>query len=111
MRRTASSFSRGRVRASRPLPENYFGAKVAARYDEDTAARPVGPVVDFLAERARGGQTLELGIGTGRIALPLSQRGVRVHGIDLSAEMVEKLREKPGGDEIEVTIGDFATAQ
>ena len=99
------------MRAKQPLPENYFGAKVAARYDEDTAARPVGPVVDFLAERARGGPALELGIGTGRIALPLSQRGVRVHGIDLSAEMVEKLREKPGGDEIEVTIGDFATTR
>jgi SAM-dependent methyltransferase len=111
MHRTVSSCSRARVSASRPLPENHFGAEVAARYDEDTAARPVGPVVDFLAERARGGPVLELGVGTGRIALPLSRRGVRVHGIDLSAEMVEKLREKPGGEEIEVTIGDFATAQ
>src|SRR4051794_29889755 len=111
MHRTVSSFSRAGARASRPLPENHFGADVAASYDEDNATRPVDPVVDFLVERARGGSALELGIGTGRIALPLSQRGVRVHGIDLSAEMVDKLREKPGGEEIEVTIGDFATAQ
>ena len=93
------------------MPENHFGAEVAARYDEDTAARPVDPVVDFLAERARGGPALELGIGTGRIALPLLRRGVRVHGIDLSAEMVAKMREKPGGEDIEVRIGDFATTK
>jgi SAM-dependent methyltransferase len=93
------------------LPENYFGEEIAARYDEETARRPVDPVVDFLVERARGGPALELGIGTGRIALPLSHRGVRVHGIDLSEAMVQKLRQKPGAEEIEVTIGDFATTK
>ena len=69
----------------------------------------VGPAVDFLAELAGGGRALELGIGTGRIALPLAQRGVTVHGIDLSNAMVARLRAKPGGDDIGVTIGDFAT--
>jgi SAM-dependent methyltransferase len=91
------------------LPEDYFGEEVAAHYDEDTADMPVGPVVEFLVERARGGPVLELGIGTGRIALPLSQRGVRVHGIDLSEAMVARLRAK--ASDIDVTIGDFATTR
>jgi SAM-dependent methyltransferase len=69
----------------------------------------VDPVVDLLADLAGEGDALELGIGTGRIALPLSQRGVRVHGIDLSPAMVARLRAKPGADEIGVKIGDFAT--
>jgi SAM-dependent methyltransferase len=96
------------------VPENYFGEEVASRYDEDDseqfAPAAVDPVVDFLAELAAGGAALELGIGTGRIALPLSRRGVRVAGVDLSEEMVAQLRAKPGGDAIQVTIGDFATA-
>src|SRR3712207_2842194 len=71
----------------------------------------VDPVVDFLAELAGDGPALELGIGTGRIALPLAQRGVRVHGIDLSEAMVARLRAKPGGDQLGVTIGDFATTR
>ena len=69
----------------------------------------VDPVVDFLAELAGSGRALELGIGTGRIALPLAQRGVPVHGIELSKAMVARLRAKPGGEDIGVTIGDFAT--
>ena len=93
--------------------DGYFGEPVAARYDESSAdmfePEVVEPVVDFLAELAGDGRALELGIGTGRIALPLAQRGVPVHGIDLSQAMVEKLRAKPGGEEIEVTIGDFST--
>ena len=68
----------------------------------------VDPVVDFLAELAGDGPALELGIGTGRIALPLSERGVRVHGIDLSEAMVAELQAKPGADRIGVTLGDFA---
>jgi SAM-dependent methyltransferase len=96
------------------MPEDHFGEEVAARYDEsspemfDPAA--VEPVVDFLAGLADGGAALELGIGTGRIALPLSRRGIRVHGIDLSEAMAARLRAKPGSEEIGVTIGDFATA-
>jgi SAM-dependent methyltransferase len=69
----------------------------------------VDPVVDFLVEVAGQGAALELGVGTGRIALPLARRGVRVHGVDLSAAMVAGLRAKPGAEDIKVTIGDFAT--
>ena len=69
------------------------------------------PAVAFLADLAGEGAALELGVGTGRIALPLSQRGVRVHGIDLSAAMVARLRAKPGAEDIGVTIGDFATTR
>jgi SAM-dependent methyltransferase len=97
------------------VPENHFGEQVAVRYDESSADmfQPdiVGPVVDFLAELAGDGAALELGIGTGRIALPLSERGVRVQGIDLSEAMVARLREKPGADKIDVEIGDFATTR
>ena len=97
-----------------PDEDGYFGEQVAARYDESSAdmfePAVVEPAVDFLAELARDGRALELGIGTGRIALPLAARGVPVHGIELSKAMVARLRAKPGGDEIGVTIGDFATA-
>jgi SAM-dependent methyltransferase len=96
-------------------PVDHFGPRVAERFDERYAyqADPavVDPVVDFLADLAGKGDALELGVGTGRIALPLSARGVRVHGIDLSEAMVEKLKAKPGGDGIDVTIGDFATTK
>ena len=93
--------------------DGYFDERVAAQYDASAAdmfsPAAVDPVVDFLADRAGLGAALELGIGTGRIALPLAQRGVRVHGIELSRAMVARLRAKPGGDDIGVTIGDFAT--
>jgi SAM-dependent methyltransferase len=95
------------------VPEDYFGEEIAARYDDPSddmfAPAVIEPTVDFLADLAGTGATLELGIGTGRIALPLAQRGVPVHGIDLSEAMVARLRLKPGGQEIPVTIGDFAT--
>jgi SAM-dependent methyltransferase len=97
------------------MPEDHFGEHVAAHYDEWDAesSRPevVEPIADFLAERAAGGAALELGIGTGRIALPLAGRGVPVRGIDLSAAMVERLRAKPGAEAIGVTLGDFATTR
>ena len=97
------------------MPEDHFGEPVAARYDESSAdmfdPAVVEPAVDFLAELAGDGAALELGIGTGRIALPLAARGVRVHGIDLSEAMVARLRAKPGGEDIGVTIGDFATTR
>jgi len=95
--------------------DGYFGESVAARYDESSAEMftpdAVEPAVDVLAELAGSGRALELGVGTGRIALPLSRRGVEVHGIDMSRAMVERMRAKPGGAEIGVTIGDFATAK
>jgi Methyltransferase domain len=97
------------------VPENHFGEGVAGRYDESSAdmfdPAVLDPVVDFLAKLAGGGAALELGIGTGRIALPLSQRGIRVHGIDLSEAMVARLSAKPGAEDIGVTIGDFATTR
>jgi SAM-dependent methyltransferase len=95
--------------------KDYFDEPVAARYDASSAAMfdpaVVDPAVDFLAGLAGDGAALELGIGTGRIALPLARRGVRVAGIDLSEAMVAELRAKPGGESIEVTIGDFATTR
>src|ERR671930_1411968 len=93
--------------------DGYFDEAVAAHYDDaesemfDPAV--VEATVDFLAELAGSGRALELGIGTGRIAVSLAQRGVPVHGIDLSKAMVARLREKPGAEQIGVTIGDFAT--
>ena len=95
--------------------DGYFGKQIAERYDESSAEMfdpaAVDPVVEFLAERAHGGRILELGIGTGRIALPLAARGLEVHGIELSRAMVSRLKEKPGAAVIDVTIGDFATTR
>src|SRR6516165_1960660 len=95
--------------------DGYFGESVAASYDEESAEMStpdaVDPAVELLAELAGGGRALELGIGTGRVALPLAARGVPVHGIDLSRAMVARLRAKPGGDQLGVTIGDFATTE
>ncbi|WP_017571384.1 class I SAM-dependent DNA methyltransferase [Nocardiopsis halotolerans] len=95
--------------------ENHFGESVAATYDESSADMfdpgVLDPAVDVLAELAGDGRALELGIGTGRVALPLARRGVPVHGVDLSQAMVDRLRAKPGGDAVGVTIGDFATTR
>lgn len=88
--------------------KDWFAGPVAERYDADTAEMPVAPVVEFL-EPLAGGGALELAIGTGRIAVPLAARGVRVAGIDLSPDMVEVLRKKT--DEIPVAIGDYATTR
>ena len=96
-------------------PDGYFGERVAARYDESVAGMfeqaDVDAAADFLAGLAGSGRALELGIGTGRIALPLAQRGVPVSGIELSRAMAARLHAKPGGADIAVTIGDFATAR
>jgi SAM-dependent methyltransferase len=95
--------------------DGFFGEEVAATYDEASADvfddSVVGPAVGLLAELAGGGRALEFGIGTGRIALPLAQRGVEVHGIDQSRAMVDRLRAKPGGSGIDVIIGDFVDAR
>jgi SAM-dependent methyltransferase len=94
---------------------DHFDEPVAARYDASSAdmfdPAVVDPAVDFLAALAGDGAALELGIGTGRLALPLAARGVTVHGIDLSAAMVARLRDKPGGADLDVAIGDFATTR
>ncbi len=95
--------------------DGYFGERVAASYDDSSEGMfdpaLVDTVADVLAGLAGGGRALELGIGTGRIALPLARRGVPVHGIDLSRAMVARLRAKPGGEDIGVSIGDFATTR
>ena len=95
------------------MAHNYFDARIAARYDEDCAVMfdtaTLEATVDVLAALAGTRRALELGVGTGRIALPLSHRGVHVHGIDLSEDMVAQLQGKSDADAIEVTIGDFAT--
>jgi SAM-dependent methyltransferase len=88
-----------------------YGDRIADVYDEWHGARDdVSPVVEFLASWAAAGEqpVLELGIGTGRIALPLAARGLRVDGIDASERMVAQLRAKPGGADLAVTVGDFA---
>jgi SAM-dependent methyltransferase len=86
-----------------------YGDRIADVYDAwfHPPSDP-GAAVDFLAELAGPGPALELAIGTGRLALPLSGRGVEIQGIDASTAMVAKLREKPGGTDILVTMGDFA---
>jgi SAM-dependent methyltransferase len=97
------------------MEAGFFGERAASVYDQravemfDPAV--VEPVVDALASLAGGGRALELGVGTGRIALPLAARGVPVAGIDDSEAMVARLREKPGGADIAVAIGDFATTR
>ena len=97
------------------VPENRFDEWIAERYEilwpELFEPALLDSTADFLAELSKGGPALELGIGTGRIALPLSQRGVRVRGIDLSPAMVAQLQAHPGAFSIEVAIGDFATTR
>src|SRR5262245_7821031 len=94
---------------------DYFGEDVAARYDVTSAGEfapeVLDPAVDFLAALAGDGAALEFAIGTGRVALPLAARGVRVAGIEYSEAMARRLREKPGGEEIEVALGDMSTAR
>jgi SAM-dependent methyltransferase len=92
--------------------ENYepamsFGEETAEVYDDEPRGDEESTVA-FLEQLARGGPALELAIGTGRIALPLAARGIRVDGIDISPAMVARLREKPGADRLTVTMGDFA---
>jgi SAM-dependent methyltransferase len=84
-----------------------YGESVAGVYD-DWYAEYDPHAIDALAELAHGGRALELGIGTGRIALPLSAKSVEVHGIDAATSMISRLRAKPGGDRITITQGNFA---
>ncbi len=87
-----------------------YGDRIADVYDEWTAREGIetDAAVGVLAELAGAGPVLELAVGTGRIALPLAERGLEVHGIDASQTMVDRLRAKPGGDRVRVTMGDFA---
>ena len=85
-----------------------YGEAIAADYDAMSTHMEPSAAVEALADLAGGGRALELGIGTGRVALPLAARGIELHGVDASEAMIAKLRAKPGGDAIPVTIGDFA---
>lgn len=89
-------------------PETSFDEDAAAVYDVTDAREDTPETVARLAELARGGPALELAIGTGRVALPLAARGIHVDGIDFSDAMVAQLRAKPGGDQLTVTMGNFA---
>jgi hypothetical protein len=97
------------------VEEGYFGERVAAVYDEGSASMfdpaVLVPAVDLLAELAGDGAALEFAIGTGRIALPLAERGVKVVGIDNSEAMLARLREKPGAERIDALVGDMASTR
>jgi SAM-dependent methyltransferase len=97
------------------MPADHFGDRIAPHYDESESEMftpaAIEPAVAFLAALAGDGAALELGIGTGRLALPLHRRGIRVHGVDLSSAMLAQLAAKPGADQIGVTVGDFATTR
>jgi len=97
------------------VQEDHFAGEVAARYDATLGHKgtpeELDPTVDVLCELAGDGAALELAVGTGRVALPLAARGVAVAGIELSPDMVDQLRAKPGGDGIDVAIGDMTSAQ
>jgi|SRR6266851_4328945 len=94
------------------MPQNQFVGPIAEGYDlgspEMYEPALLNATTDFLAAEARGGRALEFGIGTGRVALPLSKDGVEVHGIDISADMINQLRHKPGSEAIAAIVGDFA---
>jgi SAM-dependent methyltransferase len=89
-------------------PKTSFGDETSRNYDAVSRRGDEEETVAFLAELAGERDALELAVGTGRIALPLRQAGVRVDGIELSQDMVDRLREKPGGDQVQVTIGDMS---
>src|SRR5947209_12771316 len=97
------------------MSSEVWGRELAEVYDRTYAAgfapSVLDPTVDVLAELARGGPALEFAIGTGRVALPVSARGVAVSGIELSPHMVEQLRAKPGADAVQVTVGDMTTTR
>jgi SAM-dependent methyltransferase len=92
-----------------------WGAEIAEVYDQAYAAQNepavLDPMVGVLAGLAHGGWALEFAVGTGRVALALSARGVTVHGIELSPHMVEQLRAKPGAEAVPVTVGDMTSTR
>ncbi|HVE46314.1 MAG TPA: class I SAM-dependent methyltransferase [Acidimicrobiales bacterium] len=93
-------------------PAAYGASGIADEYDELYAGQwDTEGAVDCIAELAAGGRVLEFGIGTGRLALPLAERGLEVHGVDGSPDMVTRLRAKHGGRQVPVVIGDFASVR
>ena len=117
-RRASAEIAANRAWVSRQtagVPQNVFVGDIAKHYDATSesqfAAEVLRPTVDFLADLAGDGRALELAIGTGRVALPLRGRGVDVHGIEISADMIAELRAKPGGADVPVTLGDMAATR
>ena len=90
-------------------PATSFGYEVSKRYDDEETRGDEEETVAFLARLAGQRDALELAVGTGRIALPLTRAGVRVDGIELSQDMVDRMREKPDGDRVDVTMGDMSS--
>ncbi len=94
---------------------DYFSDPIAEKYDENLADffldAAIHPVLNILQELTGNGRALELGVGTGRLAIPLVARGVPVHGIEFSTAMVNRMLAKPGGDKVAITIGDFASTR
>src|SRR5438128_1676416 len=97
------------------MPSVEWGKDIAEVYDSASAdmfdPAVLEPLVDTLADLAAGGRALEFAVGTGRVALPLSERGVEVHGIELSPHMAEQLQNKPGAQNVGVTIGDMTSTR
>lgn len=97
------------------MTSEVWGKEVAIEYDATSAAMfdpaVLGPTVDSLVELARGGPVLEFAVGTGRVALGLSARGLSVSGIELSPHMADQLRTKPGADLVQIAIGDMRTTR
>ena len=98
------------------MPANYFDEPVAATYDDlsanMSAPEVLDPTLDVLVDLAGpDGSALELAVGTGRVALPLAERGVRVHGIELSSAMLRRLRAKPGAERVTTTEGDMTSTR
>lgn len=100
---------------SRHVTSIIWGEDIAKAYDATSAVMfaptVLGPAVDLLFELSEGGPALEFAIGTGRVALPLSERGIAVRGIELSPHMADQMRRKPNANAVEVTIGDMATTR
>lgn len=98
-----------------PMSSTIWGREIAEIYDKTYAAQfdrsVMEPTLDLLSDLAQGGQALEFAVGTGRVALPLSDREVAVQGIELSPHMVEQLQAKPGADAVTVAIGDMTTTR
>jgi len=90
-------------------PRTSFGYEVSKRYDAGSVRGDEEDTVAFLARLAGGRDALEFAVGTGRIALPLTRAGVRVDGIEQSRDMVDRMREKPHGDAVDVTFGDMSS--
>ena len=103
------------IRSDNYLSDNYFVGPIAQTYDKDSAeksgAEVLAPTVDFLARLAGNGPALEFAIGTGRVALPLSQRGISISGIELSNDMIDQMCQKDGADDIEIVNGDMCTTK